>query len=282
MPVDASPSEGNHELLKDAVGFLKDLLDRVPGAEAGTAPVVRARAFLADVERRTRRWEPASSRESTRQHLVCSLSSRTGRGVSRSSLDEAVARCRSRGGSPGEAWIASPFFDEDADAAKAMASLVKSMARGGRRKLRLCVPGQRDEGSKAWRLLAPKSLLESARQHEAVLSVETLPELDDDKNRRVWHAKLMAFQGDAYTAMMVGSSNFTVAGLGLDGRANAEVNLFTIVRHEAFGRQAGQLQAVWPETTSIANPDGVNGEVREKRKTRKSWRQPSCRFRRAS
>lgn len=255
VPVDLSPSGGDRALLSDALAFLRELLDRVPGA-GGTA-VVRGRDFLADVDRRTRRWEGLPSREATRQHLVCSLARRTNRGTERSALGEAIALCRGRGGSPNAAWVASPFFDGDDAAATAMSALVKSMGRGAKRKLRLCAPGQRDDASKAWRLLAPKSLLEAARKHDVVTAVEALPALDEDKNPRVWHAKLMALQGDSYTAILAGSSNFTVAGLGLDGRANAEVNVLTIVRHESFARQAGQLQAVWPETTVMPNPDGV-------------------------
>ncbi len=255
VPVDLSPGGGNKELLADATAFLKELLDRVPGT--ANDAVDRGRKFLADVERRTRRWEGLSSRESTRQHLVCTLSPRTNRGTGRSALGEALAVCRSKGGSPAKAWVASPFFDGDDGASSAMAALVKGMARGGKRKLRLCVPAQKDEASKAWRLLAPKALLETARKHDADTSVETLPPLDEDKNLRVWHAKLLALQGGSYTAMMVGSSNFTVAGLGLDGRANAEANLLTVVRHESFGRQAGLLEAVWPATTEMPNPDAV-------------------------
>jgi hypothetical protein len=255
VPVDLSPNGGNKELLADALTFLKELLDRVPGT--ANAAVVRGRDFVADVERRTRRWEGLASREATRQHLVCSLSPRSNRGTGRSALGEAVALCRGKGGSPNTAWVASPFFDGDDAASSAMSALVKTMGRGAKRRLRLCVPGQRDDASKAWRLLAPKSLLEAAKKHDVATAVEALPALDEDMNPRAWHAKLMALQGGSYTAMMVGSSNFTVAGLGLDGRANAEANVLTVVRHESFGRQAGQLEAMWPETTVMPNPDAV-------------------------
>ncbi|MBE7558423.1 hypothetical protein HS125_05570 [bacterium] len=56
---------------------------------------------------------------------------------------------------------------------------------------------------------------------------------------------------------MIGSSNFTCAGMGIGGHRNAEANLLTLVERVAFGRDVGQLAAVWPDVVVIADPDAA-------------------------
>jgi len=153
--------------------------------------------------------------------------------------------------------IASPFFDGESETSQVAASLCKLMARKGRRDICLCVPAIRDEGSKAWRIAAPKSLLTTPRRYNAAMYVEALPEQDTDKNLRPWHAKMMAFRAEQYSALMIGSSNFTSAGMGIGQRRNAEANVLTIVQHEDFAREASELEGVWPEMTHIQDPENV-------------------------
>jgi hypothetical protein len=45
--------------------------------------------------------------------------------------------------------------------------------------------------------------------------------------------------------------------MGIGQRRNAEANLLTIVQHEDFAREAGKLEAVWPEMTQIQDPESV-------------------------
>lgn len=250
--LDSSPDSASTEALADAVQFLRGLVRLVPGA-ADNPAVVRADAFLSDVEKRTRRWR-SSKRSSVRQQLVFTMPANGAGRPARSSLDDSIEKCRARGGSPWEAWVASPFFDGDSSAGEVMATLCKQMARREKRDLCLCVPASRDEVSRQWRIAAPKTLLTIAERHRATLKVEALPEKDVDKNLRPWHAKMVAYRGDGYSALMVGSSNFTVAGMGTGARRNAEANLLTIVQHEAFAREAGQIEAVWPQMDEIENP----------------------------
>ena len=253
--IDLTPDEGNVGALEDALAFLRSLINLVPGPANASPIVLRAASFLASVERRVSRWTPKSQQRSVRQRLVCTLPAR-GRGTRpRSSLDEAVALCRSRGGSPREVWIASPFFDDESSTNQVTTSLCKLMGRGGRRDVWLCVPALQDEGSSAWRIAAPKSLLTTPKRYGAEVHVEALPHQDTDKNLRPWHAKMLAFRAVRYSALMMGSSNFTTAGMGIDQRRNAEANLLTIVQHGNFARDAGRLDAVWPEMVEISDPD---------------------------
>jgi hypothetical protein len=253
--VDLNPAEADGELLKETVSFFRSLVSFVPGASERPPEVPRAEMFLKRVERQVEGWRANPRRKKNRQQLTVTLPS-TGSGLAeRSSLDEAVDACRRRGGSPREAWIASPFFDADAGAKEVTASLCKLMARGEPRDLWVCVPTIRDESSPTPRIAAPKELLLTPKRYSADVAIEMLPERDADKNTRPWHAKMLALMTDYYSALMIGSSNFTCAGMGVGQRRNAEANLLTIVDRVGYGREAGQLAAVWPEMEQVNDPE---------------------------
>ena len=195
-----------------------------------------------------------------RQHLVFTMPE-NGRNVpARSSLNEAVRLCRKRGGSPDEAWIASPFFDSDSETSAATAALCKLLARGADRHLCFCVPAIRDETAAVPRLAAPRALVDTPPRYSASVSVELLPDHDGDRNLRPWHAKMLALKGDRYSALMVGSSNFTRAGLGVGGRRNTEANLLTLVDYVEFSRDSGELDALWPEMEHVDDAEAAEWE----------------------
>ena len=257
--VDLTPEVANGEVLTEAVAFLRRLLLLVPGASDHPPEVRRAEAFLDQIERQVRGWKPIRRRGTIRQQLVCTLPAAGAGRAARSSLEEAIQACRGRGGSPNEAWVASPFFDVEDDTGRVTATLCKLMARGGERELCFCVPAIRDDKSAATapRLAAPIALLRIPPTYHSIVTVEMLPELDDDKNRRPWHAKMLALLGDQYSALMIGSSNFTCAGMGVEPFRNAEANLLTIADRVDYGREIGQLEAVWPEMERVAHPESA-------------------------
>ncbi len=255
--VDVSPTGGDIDLLRDTVSFLRRLIRFVPAASAATAfaAVTRAVAFLNEVEERVRRWTPDRRRASVRQHLVYTMPASDG-GPQQGSLDEAIKLCRARGGSPTQVWLASPFFDGESATTDVSTSLCKAMARGARRRLTFCVPATReDEGARRWRIAAPNSLIRAAARLNTEVTLEALPDRDSEKNVRPWHAKMMAFKNGEYSALMIGSSNFTTAGMGIVGhRFNIEANVVTVVDERAFARDAGRLEAVWPSMDQIGDP----------------------------
>jgi hypothetical protein len=57
---------------------------------------------------------------------------------------------------------------------------------------------------------------------------------------------------------MVGSSNFTAAGLGLIPTRNAEANLVTLIDYQHHGREEGLLQRVWADMDEV--PDASKAE----------------------
>lgn len=255
--VDLTPEGANADMLAEAVAFLRSLLLLVPAASERPPEVRRADAFLGQVERQVREWKQNRGGGTIRQQLTCTLPVVEAGQAARSSLEEAIQACRRRGGSPNEARVASPFFDADDDTSRVTASLCKLLARGGRRELWFCVPAIRDDAATALRLAAPKTLLATPSAYNGSVHVEMLPEFDQDKNRRPWHAKMLALLADPYAALMIGSSNFTCAGMGVGQHRNAEANLLTIVVREAYGREIGQLEAIWPEMEQVANPENA-------------------------
>ena len=246
--VDLSPAEADEDLLMQAIDFLRDLLAMVPGAQDDTPVVQRASAYLSQVERQAESWNRPRRKSAVRRQLACTLPVIGSGTDARSSLDEAVAFCRQRGGSPHEAQVASPFFDVDDDSGRMAAALCKSMARGRTREIRFCVPASRDDDEIAVpRLAAPKAIATTPLAYRGHVTVSILPNFDGDKNLRPWHAKMLALRGDSYTALMIGSSNFTCAGMGAASHRNAEANLVTVVERVAYGREAGRLEAIWSQ-----------------------------------
>jgi hypothetical protein len=254
--VDLIQQHADQELLTAALGFLRGLLLFVPAGPEVPPEVKRAQDFLEDVERRTRLWEPLRRGETIRQHLVCTLPRIDEKQPDRSSLEEAVEFCRHRGVSPNEAWVASPFFDADAGTSPVTAALCKLLARGGRRGLWFALPaadGGEAEGTP--RIAAPKSLLLTPRKYQGEVNIELLPAKDEEENPRPWHAKMLAFRAEPYSALMVGSSNFTGAGMGVGTNRNAEANLLTIIDRVSYGRESGELEAIWPEMAKVDDPE---------------------------
>ena len=246
--VDLSPTEADGDLLTQAITFLRGLLALVPGAQDDTPEVQRASAYLLQVTRQAETWERPRRKTVVRRQLACTLPVIGSGTDTRSSLAEAVETCRQRGGSPEEAWVASPFFDVDDESGRVATALCKSMARGRTREIWFCVPASRDDNELAIpRLAAPKAIAVKPLEYRGHVTVSTLPDLDHDKNVRLWHAKMLALRGKSYTALMIGSSNFTCAGMGTGSHRNAEANLVTVVERVAYGREASAVEAIWSQ-----------------------------------
>ena len=260
--VDLGPDDADLSMLADTVTFLRNLVAFVPGAADDPPEVHRLRAFLDQVERQAGGWRRPGRGGRVRRQLVFTLPPIPGGSAEGglSSLEHAVTACRKRGGSPAEAWVASPFFDDDDDTddSRVTAALCKRLGRGKTRDVTFCVPALRDGSPGATpRLMAPRSLVRTAEKYQARVRVEMLPPVDDDKNARPWHAKMLTLRSEAYSALMIGSSNFTCAGMGVTPHRHAEANLLTLVDRVASGRESGRLEAIWPEMEMVTDPDAT-------------------------
>jgi len=265
--IDLTPKDAYLDALSACVEFVESLLGFVPGASPGMQEIRRASGFLRRVRRLVGGWKRTSNkRQAVRRYPVFSLpgmqanpaTGGPGQGP-RCALDDCLRFCRGRGGSPSDAWVAAPFFDPPKDGKaedEATARLCKGMARGGRRGLIFCLPAVGEAIEPSVRLAAPIGLLNTARRYAGSLAVEVLPARDGDGNLRPWHAKMLRLSSDGYTALLIGSSNFTKAGLGL-GPVNAEANLLFLAERRAYAREPRMLDDLWPQMQRLEDPDAV-------------------------
>lgn len=249
-PIDFTANNSDVQLLGDAIAFLRSLLAFVPGGDA-SAEVDRTRLFLRRVETMTSGWKPTPRGGLVRHRLACTL---PGRGdAARSSLNEFLAACRSRGSLPSEYWVASPFFDDEPAPNRAADAIRTQMARGGERKVWLCVPGAAGDSAGTTLLHAPRAVYDTLVDAGVTVHVELVP-TEDDGAPRTWHAKMIHAESDSYVALMAGSANFTAAGLGLIPARNAEANIVTIVDRLSHVREKGMLRAVWDAMAPVDDP----------------------------
>jgi hypothetical protein len=256
--VELSPSEAHKSLLQEACSFLETLITFVPGVDDDPARL-RARQFLDHARRQSEDWiDPPQRGVRLTRHFAFTHPPNGIHPQGMSSLTECLAVCRRTGSAPAHVRVASPFFDPapTGETDQVTSGLCSGMARGTKRSITFCVPTIGEMGD-ATRLAAPRSLLQAAEGRVDRLIVEALPLADKDKNPRPWHAKMLALSTPAYKALMIGSSNFTKAGMGEGAVRNAEANLIYCARKEAFSREGGALNECWPETTPINDPDAA-------------------------
>ena len=259
IAIDSNPEGTDQGILADAVHFLESLIDFVPSGNGESPQKKRARAFLEQVKLLVQDWPKTSGDPYVHQALVATLPRNTVRSEeARSALSEMMKTCL-KSGAPEEIWVASPFFDagdgEGED--ETTAALCKAFARGKTRSIYFAVPSLDRVGTDAPRLAAPKSLLITSKKHIDHIEFEVLPQTDAEGNERRWHAKMMALRRyddeGGYAALMIGSSNFTKAGMGIGGVANAELNLLTIAKLGGQSKVSKQLDQVWPEMETVEN-----------------------------
>jgi hypothetical protein len=250
-PIDFSAADCDGKLLADALAFLRSLLALVPGGP-DLVETKRAADFLGKVAALTADWKAPSRGGLVRHRLACTL---PGRGAAaRGAFDEFIAACRSRGTLPYRMWIASPFFDDDAVPSRAAEAVCRQMARGAVREVWLCAPGTAGGGKGTTLIHAPRAVYDTFVDAGAKIHVEIVPDADDGEPRK-WHAKMVHAFADSYVALMVGSSNFTAAGLGLAPTRNAEANLVTLVDQQDHAREEGLLRSVWNAMEPVADPE---------------------------
>lgn len=257
IAVDSVPSGINRPIIADAIRFLESLTDFVPCGDSGSPQKQRASAFLNQVAAHTQDWIKLPVDASVKQLLVATLPRNVQRSEEpRSSLIETLQAC-SKSGAPEEIWVASPFFDEGDTEDETTETLCKSLARGRTRSVYFAVPSLDLTGTEAPRLAAPKSLLHTSTKFVDRVTFEILPHADIEGNERPWHAKMLALhrynEDSGYSALMIGSSNFTKAGMGINGVANAEINLLTLAKLGDKSKMAKQLDQVWPDMEQVVN-----------------------------
>ncbi|MBA8792925.1 hypothetical protein FHX74_000519 [Friedmanniella endophytica] len=205
------------DLLVALADELKDYLNLVPGADLVTPGIARARSALDLFRDRAISQRPA--RPGRRAALgVCLAPS----GLGRSPLDSLKEVWD--GPRPLRATHLSPFWDSHD---LAVVNRVRRLLTGHGARSHQVVTVRTPEG------MVPVPTAVRAR-------VDHVYELArEDRELRALHAKCLVIESDRFVAALVGSSNHTRAGLGLNGgNSHRELNVW-------LGAPAGSAEGVW-------------------------------------
>ena len=165
-------------------------------------------------------------------------------------------------GLPDEAHVVSPFFDPKLREGGPERSLWAMMRQRGPAVVHMHVAGEEAPESKLWRLEVPKHVLDATPKGRAGVLTELHPvrvadvPTDFGQDRRPLHAKTLALSHDTWSALVIGSSNFTSAGWGLSPRArNYEANVVYILRTDASDKGRTMM-----ETRSLRGGKAVKNQ----------------------
>lgn len=225
---------GDRAAVEQVIDFLEVMVGLAVGDDTADTPKMRVRQAIATIRRRIARWPNMPAKN------VSPVFGRPGQGV----LPRVVSEWPDSG-PPRTASVVSPFFDSPGRDRDTIRALVAAMAKRGLREVFFSVRAE-DLPDGRLRVFAPLAMVQEARS-TCDVHVHTVNRLQDDEIRDL-HAKVLRLENDSWSVWVLGSSNFTAAGLGINARfSNLEANLFYRLRSsdEAFRR----LDSVWPEVS---------------------------------
>ena len=217
-------------VLVETLAFLEQLLTLVTGSDISPSPKSRARSFVAQLRTKVTGWTPASHKRTDWPNVVPIFLGPFDQ------LSEAIPPrlgrlIRERGGPAVGVNILSPFFDRTAeDSYPATEAIIDAMTERGSREVDFCVAAELLP-DKRIRLQAPASITRHGRK-AAEIRIYPIYE-QEERELRPLHAKSIWLWNDRWHVYMIGSSNFTRAGLGLlTNSGNVEANLAYIFPEE--------------------------------------------------
>lgn len=223
--LDFANRTADRRLLDPLLVFLRGILATTTGASR-----LRAERLVDEVDRSLSNI-PTTSRGLQRRLILTG----PGRRDIFHQLNEHLPASR-----PESADVVSPFFDEEFRETGPEVQLWAMLRQRGEARMRLHVAGDFFSELGQWRLQVPEHVLQSTpgTRSGAVLSLHpvgtsSVP-TDSGPERRPLHAKMLTLSHPGWVAWLVGSSNFTSAGLGLSKyRRNFEANVLYFVRADA-------------------------------------------------
>jgi hypothetical protein len=245
---------------EELIVALRSIVDHAPGNAESPGPKQRARETLDYAVERVRALDlPASAPRRLRAAVALS----DARTAALAALDRVW-----RGGPPRQATVLSPFFDTAPGENVAARALVERLAQRGPVSATFVVPVDELEGRTIVR--APRSILATVPRRVATQFCDVRRANSDDLRRL--HAKALVFDSDEWTALVVGSSNFTGAGLGLrTGSGNLEVNV--ALGAPARSAEAEAFRSLIPVGDRV-EPEDADWEPEEDDETPDEWALP--------
>ncbi len=151
---------------------------------------------------------------------------------------------------PDLADIISPFFDPSEKDNIPAKKLCEIMRKKGPLSISFSTTGEFSLDEQPHRIHAPVSLLNSLPAGRKDITLEMAIIRDEsasEKAIRPLHAKGYWFSNSKHDLYIIGSSNFTVRGLGLSNRPNLEANIGILVNTEKNLQLFKELNASWIE-----------------------------------
>src|SRR6516165_8158087 len=193
------------DVLVQCVAFLHRVRRFAPGfARTKGGPQAALADFLSSIERRARS-HPIAERAGAKCVLIALIPE--GNTV----IDQ--LRALWPGSRPDQAWVLSPFFDEDQQASATAATFADLLTTRGGRRLYIAAPGRTLHDGTV-QIDAPEALKTSSHPslEHAFSVVRQRIGIEGREEDRPLHAKSIWLERDGRALYMVGSSNFTAAG----------------------------------------------------------------------
>lgn len=249
--LDFSGSGDSHiSLLEGAIEFMEYVAGFTESATQETSPALkRVQDFLLKARAISRPWESAVMSKYAKVVPVFT-------GPDKPDAFTTILT-NFPGGPPSFASVVSPFFDPPGAPNKPAIGLWKQMKQRGEAEVCYAVTAEDIEGEDALFINAPETLVKAQPAGRASVStyferVNTRLRSENDKlHSRPLHLKTLWLENAEWVSQMIGSSNFTSAGLGLSGYPNIEANILYIVHKQREKKLLKALAAAHPETESI-------------------------------
>ena len=233
--------EGDVGAVIAVLDFLEHVVDRAIGRDDRRGPKQRAFENLRTIRRRILKWPSVDEHA---RHVAAVFG-----GVGKPVLDQLGELWPMPGSPPRDAHVLSPFFDSESNPAPLIDSLAGVMAKRRPRDVRFYVRTEPLPDDRL-RVFAPRPMIDAALEL-AECRVHTVNDEQADE-LRFSHAKMLVLGNDAWEMTMVGSSNFTRAGLAVQNTpSNLEANFVYLFRRAEA--ESKQVRSVWPEIGELVD-----------------------------
>lgn len=244
-----SGSDAPLPVLSDTCQFLREAVQFARRGDGADSPAVaRWRKFVDELVRKTRDWGVEKPPRNSANPRITAVFSGPGRPSVFDTLDD----CWPGNSPPSEATVISPFFDPPEAANEPARQIWQLLKQRGAASVEYDVTAEEVPGESAILIHAPESLLDTQPKNREQLA-NSVKRLDVEPIRPL-HAKCLRLENEQFLLQLIGSSNFTSAGLGLGKSPNLEANLAFIVAQSSSDANKA-LRNAWLPVVEI--PDDV-------------------------
>lgn len=222
------------EAAESIVLFLREVIEYAGIQDQARSPLGRAKSFLDLFRARVMDYARDGGRKA-RIHAILT-------GPGRPNFFEEMRTVWPSQVPPSDTWIISPFFDPPQAPNQPARTIWKSLRQRGRASVTYGLKGLPAEDQSKIQLEGPDSLQNGKPvSRPVVLNFEEL-KLDTSRNL---HAKTYWFQDDNWVGFIMGSSNFTSAGMGLSKSPNFEANLAYVLNRTKERAAIRSCEQAW-------------------------------------